>query len=254
MCELRERQQGQERELWKERLEAELREAEKKVVMEKTAVSSTTKLLKLNITPFKGTAGGWVRFENMFPTQVDAKAISDEEKYCYLLESVGRKVRDRIANLKRGTVGCKTAWDRLKKEYGQTKVVVNAHMDEIINLFPVKGSNYFRVQEFYEKLSRNYDSLPTLEEGQRLQGFMMTTLNKLPHVKPDHPKSSDIKVTHIKDEHVYSEIGTCQQPCGSKHGKELAQCSPMLATYGEAYPSHPQSGHAPWCCKHNGNH
>ena len=42
---------------------AELRVAEKKLEMEKTAVSSTTKLPKLTITPFKGTAGDWVRFE-----------------------------------------------------------------------------------------------------------------------------------------------------------------------------------------------
>ena len=61
---------------------------------------------------------------------------------------------------------------------------MNAHMEEIINLFLVKGSNYFRVQEFYEKLSRNYNALQTLEEGQKLQGFVMTTLNKLPQVKP----------------------------------------------------------------------
>ena len=131
--------------------------------MEKTAVSSTTKLPKLKITPFKGTAGDWIRFENMFLTQVDAKSISDEEKFGYLLESVSSKVRDRIANLKPGTVGYKTAWDRLKKEYGQTKVVMNAHIEEIINLFLVKGSNYFRVQEFYEKLSSNYDAFQTLE-------------------------------------------------------------------------------------------
>ena len=72
-------------------------------------------------------------------------------------------MRDRIADLKPGTVGYKTAWDRLKKEYGQTKVVMNAHMEEIINLFLVEGSNYFRVQEFYEKLSRNYDALQTFE-------------------------------------------------------------------------------------------
>ena len=184
LYELRERQQH-EREWWKEKLEGELRVAEKKLEMEKTAVSSSTKLPKLKITPFKGTAGDWVRLENMFLSQVDAQSISDEEKFGYLLESVGSKVRDRIANLKPGTVGYKTAWDRLKKGYGQTKVVVNAHMDEILNLFPVKGSNYVRVQEFYEKLSRNYDALQTLEEGKKLQGFVMTTLNKLPHVKPD---------------------------------------------------------------------
>ena len=62
---------------------------------------------------------------------------------------------------------------------------MNAHMEEIINLFPVKGSNYFRVQEFYEKLSRNYNALQTLEEGQKLQRFVMTTLNKFSQVKPD---------------------------------------------------------------------
>ena len=62
---------------------------------------------------------------------------------------------------------------------------MNAHMEEIINLFPVKGFNYFRVQEFYEKLSRNYNALQALEEGQKLQGFVMTTLNKLPQIKPD---------------------------------------------------------------------
>jgi len=156
-----------------------MRVAEKKLEMEKTAISSTSKLLKLKITPFKGTAGDWVRFENMFLTQVDVKLISDEEKFGYLLEWVGPKVRDRIANLKPGTVDYKTVWDRLKKEYGQTKVVVNVHMDEIINLFPVKGSNYFRVQEFYDKLSRNYDALQTLEEGQKLQGFVMTTLQQI---------------------------------------------------------------------------
>ena len=116
-------------------------------------------------------------------SEVDAKSISDEEKFGYLLESVSPKVRDRIANLKPGTVGYKTAWDRLKKEYIWSNK--GRHMEEIINLLSVKGSNYFKVQEFYEKLSRSHDALQTLEEGQKLQGFVMTTLNKLPQVKPD---------------------------------------------------------------------
>lgn len=45
----------------------------------KNTVSSTTKLPKLKITPFKGTASDWVRFHNMFLTQVDAKSISNRE-------------------------------------------------------------------------------------------------------------------------------------------------------------------------------
>ena len=91
------------------KLEAELLVAEKKFEMEKTAVSSTTKLPKLKITTFKGTAGDWVSFKNMFLMQVDAKYISDEEKFRNLVESVSLKMRDRIGNL--NPVGYKTAWD-----------------------------------------------------------------------------------------------------------------------------------------------
>ena len=169
-----------EREMWEEKFHAELKMTEKKIESERTAKASlANKLPQLKITPFKGTAADWVRFENMFLTQINSRPISDEEKFGYLLETVGTKVRDRIANLRPGTVGYKTAWERLKKEYGQTKVVVNAHMDEIINLTPVRGSNYSKVQEFYEKLSKNFDALQTLGEDEKLIGFVMATLNKL---------------------------------------------------------------------------
>ena len=77
----------------------------------------------------------------------------------------------------------------IKKEYGQTKVMVNAHMDEIINLSPVKGS----VRQFsrvLEKASKNFDALLTLGEGDRLHEFVMTTLNcKLLKIKPQWKKT-----------------------------------------------------------------
>ena len=127
-----------ERQLWQEKLQAELEVTEKKLAMEKTAKSTQAKLPKLTITPFKGTAADWVRFENMFITQVDSKPITEEEKFGYLLEMVSGKVRDKISNLKPGSLGYKIAWERLKKEYGQTRFVVNAHVDEIVNLSPVR--------------------------------------------------------------------------------------------------------------------
>ena len=65
--------------------------AEKKLEMEKTALSSNTKLPKLKITPCKGTAGDWITFENMFLTQVDAKSISDEEKFGTFYNSLARR-------------------------------------------------------------------------------------------------------------------------------------------------------------------
>ena len=60
--------------------------------MEEGARTAPAKLPKLKISPFNGTVADWVRFENMFVTQVDAKQISDEEKFGYLLEMVNGKV------------------------------------------------------------------------------------------------------------------------------------------------------------------
>ncbi len=125
MAELRERQEEHERKLWEEKLEAKLRMMQQRMEIEKSARATTTKLPKLKITPFKGTPTDWVRFENIFLTQVHEKPITDEDKFGYLLETVCQKVRDKIA----GEIGYKTAWDRLKKEYGQTKLVVNSSIE-----------------------------------------------------------------------------------------------------------------------------
>ena len=77
------------------------------------------------------------------------------------------------------------AWERLQKEYRHTKLVVNAHMDEIVNLTPVKENSFEKAREYYEGLTKNYDALQTLGEADMLRGFVMTTLKKLPPVKPD---------------------------------------------------------------------
>ena len=110
MAELRKRQEEHERRLWEEKMEAELRMTQQKMEMEKSARATTAKMPKLKITPFKGTPTDWVQFENIFLTQVDAKAITEGEKFGYLLELVNQNVRDKIANLKPGKVGYETAW------------------------------------------------------------------------------------------------------------------------------------------------
>ena len=72
-------------------IDAKLEATHKRLELEKEAHSTTAKLPKLIITPFKGTPTDWVRFENMFITQVHNKSISAEEKFGYLLEMVNPK-------------------------------------------------------------------------------------------------------------------------------------------------------------------
>lgn len=180
-----------ERQMWQERLEAEITATEKRVEIENKAKATQAKLPKLRISPFDGTAKDWIRFENMFTTQVHDKPISDEERFGYLLEMVTPKVRARISNLKPSTSGYNTAWERLRRDYGHTNMVVNAHMDAIVNLEVVKGSSYEKVKEFYEKVSQSYDALETLGQAEMLKGFVLSTLNKLPQIKSDLVRTDD---------------------------------------------------------------
>ena len=99
------------------------------------------------------------------------------------------KVREKIANLKPGEISYKIAWERLKAEYGHLRLVINAHIEAIINLPLVKGTNHDRILDFYEKLSKNFDALVTLGKSDKLSGCVMTTVNKLPQVKRDLVRS-----------------------------------------------------------------
>ena len=65
---------------------------------------------------------------------------------------------------------------------------MNAHEEEIVNL-PIV--NYLKVQEFYETVSRNHNALLTMGQAEILRGFVMSTLNKLPKVRPDIVRTDD---------------------------------------------------------------
>ena len=57
---------------------------------------------------------------------------------------VNPNVRAKIANPK-----------PMKSEYGQSKLVVNVTVEEVVNLPVIKGYHYLKIKEFYESVSRN---------------------------------------------------------------------------------------------------
>ncbi len=104
---------------------------------------------------------------------------------------ISPKVREKVSNQKPSTSGYETVWERLKRHYGHTNLVVNAHMDAIVGLQVVKGSNYEKIKELFEKVSQRYDALQTLGQSQMLKGFVLSTLNKLPHIRSDLVRTDD---------------------------------------------------------------
>lgn len=47
------------------------------------------------------------------------------------------------------------------------------------------------MKQLYERLSKTHDALQTLGEAEMLREFVMTTIKKLPHVKPDLVRTDD---------------------------------------------------------------
>jgi len=82
--------QQQEKGLWEEKMTAELKLTETKIEMEKAAKAARAKLPELKITPFNGTSVDWIRFENMFTSQIDSRPLLDEEKYSGVQDGVGQ--------------------------------------------------------------------------------------------------------------------------------------------------------------------
>ena len=76
-----------------ERIKTEIKLAEKKLEIEYITKAGYSKLPELKVIPFNGTMIDWVRFSNMFSSQVLSKGFSDEIKFGYLLEMVNPRVR-----------------------------------------------------------------------------------------------------------------------------------------------------------------
>ena len=70
-------------------------------------------------------------------------------------------------------------------------MVVNAHVNEIIKLPVIQGTGYWKTLSFYKKLRKRFDALQTLGKEDTLTGPVTTTINKLPHVKPDVARIDD---------------------------------------------------------------
>ena len=92
------------------------------------------------------------------------------------------KVREQISNLKPGTLGYKTAWERLQGEYpyGRNSKFDSNEREQLRK----------RVRILWT-VKQKFDALHTLEEADMLKGFVMTTLKKLPQVKPDLVRVDD---------------------------------------------------------------
>ena len=145
----------------------------------------TAKLRKLVISKFRGELTDWPRFWSQLEAEIDRAEVPGVTKYSYLKELVDPKIRKEIDGLPFSFEGFERAKNILKRKYGKPSEVVNVHVENIMSLPTINGSQPNKMHEFYEKLLFNVHSLETMGKLQEVNGYVQMTIDKRPEITGD---------------------------------------------------------------------
>lgn len=155
------------------------------------ALATMAKLPKLRISNFDGTHVDWFRFWNQFEAEIDSSNISPVTKFSYLRESLPKQALCLVNGLPFTAEGYERSKNILRTKYGKTSEVVNAHIQHILNLTTINGTNTSRIHELFETLTNNVQALETLGRLKDIQGYVRMTLDKLPGIRSDLVRLDD---------------------------------------------------------------
>ena len=188
---LREQEARETQEKEKARLEIKKKFEVKTAEKESDAGKPKVKLPKLVITKFQGTHLDWQRFWGQFEAEIDKSYIGQVAKFSYLKELLVPKVRAVIDGLPFNSEGYTRAKNILKTKYGKPSEEANAHIQCIMGLTVITGTNPTRINEFYEKLVTNIQTLESMGKEKDIRGYVRLTLDKLPGIRADLVRLDD---------------------------------------------------------------
>ncbi|XP_046846738.1 uncharacterized protein LOC124440389 [Xenia sp. Carnegie-2017] len=151
----------------------------------------TTKLPKLVITKFTGQHTDWLRFWGQFTAEIDNSDVSSITKFSYLNELVEPKVLSCIDGLPFTSEGYERAKNILTTKYGKTSEIINAYVQNIINLPNIQGTKPGKIHAFYETLLTSVQSLETLGKLKEVSGYVRMTIDKLEGIRSDLVRIDD---------------------------------------------------------------
>ena len=149
------------------------------------------KLPKLEISRFNGSPTDFTRFWNTFSEEIDRSELPGTSKFSYLKEYLGPKVRPLIESLPFNIEGYTRAKTILESRYGRTSEIVTAHIQKIMNLQTVNGTNPTKVNEFYETLLKNVQALETMGKLESVNGYVRMVLDRLPGIRSELVRDDD---------------------------------------------------------------
>lgn len=150
----------------------------------RTEVSSTkiventkVKLPELTITKFDGNIVNWQGFWDQFDSSINSRqSISDIDKFNYLKSLLCDSACETISGLTLNSANYKEAIQLLQKRYGNTQVLINAHMKNFVQLQQVQNDDVEGLRRLYNQVETSVRNLKTLKVDTSSYGCLLVPL------------------------------------------------------------------------------
>nr|XP_042908429.1 uncharacterized protein LOC122271415 [Parasteatoda tepidariorum] len=122
------------------------------------------KLPKLSIPKYYGELKQWLTFWNSFESAIHNNDSLDKiDKFNYLKAHLGGTALNTIEGFSISEETYDTAVKLLKERFARTDILINAHMNNIINMQPLKNSrDVIAFRKFYDNINTQIRSLESL--------------------------------------------------------------------------------------------
>ena len=133
---------------------------------------------------FNGDLTKWVAFWDTFNSTVHSNStLSDIDKFTYLHSLLDGSAADAIAGLTLSSANYEEALSTLKQRFGNVQLIVNAHMNSLLQLPSVLSHHDLKgLRRLYDSVEANVRGLRALGISTDSYGSLLTSvlMNKLP--------------------------------------------------------------------------
>ena len=141
-------------------------------------------LPKLQLTKFDGDIINWRGFWDQYKVAIhENDSVSDIDKFQYLLTFLSDSAKSAISGLDLNSQNYKEAIQILKQRYGNTQVLISAHMTKFVQLPKIKTSNDVKgLRKMYDQIEISVRNLKSLDIDIATYGSLLVPLlnEKLP--------------------------------------------------------------------------
>ena len=143
------------------------------------------------ITKFQETHLDWQRLKGQFKAERDKSNIGQVAKFSYLKELLRPRVREDIDRLRFNSEEDIPAKNILINKYTKPREVANAQIQCIMGLPVITETNPTRINESYEQLITNVQTLESMGKHKDIRGYVRLTLDKLQGIRADLVRLDD---------------------------------------------------------------